>query len=176
MPLHIKNKDGSGGMLRRQCTKEYKVRPIQRLLRVLGATRKAPVELLIGISLDEIQRMKDSRVQYVEHSYPLVDRRMSRNDCTVWLERHGYEKPPKSACIGCPFMDNGRWRTLKASGGPEWADAVDFDASVRHMSRIDGGVYLHRSLLPLPMVDLSRPQDHGQVEMFGAECTGMCGV
>jgi hypothetical protein len=176
MPLHVLNADGSPGMIRRQCTNEYKIRPIQRRLRELGVTRKQPAAMLIGISLDEAQRMKPSRVQYVEHEYPLIDRRMTRQACLVWLERHGYPQPPKSACIGCPFMDNGRWRALRDNSPDEWADAVDFDAAVRRMTRIDGDVFLHRSLVPLPMVDLSTQQDAGQLDMFGAECEGMCGV
>jgi hypothetical protein len=176
MPLHVRNTSGDGGMLRRQCTKEYKVRPIQRRLRELGATAKTPTTLVIGISRDEAQRMKPSRVRYVEHAYPLVDRRMTRHDCVRWLEAHGYSVPPKSACIGCPFMDNARWREMKERRPTEWADAVAFDATVRHMTRIDGEAFLHRSLVPLPMVDLSTPQDRGQIEMFDAECTGLCGV
>jgi hypothetical protein len=176
MPLHVINQDGTAGMIRRQCTKEYKIRPIQRRLRELGADRKHPVEMLIGISLDEVQRMRDSRVQYVRHAYPLIDRRMTRHDCERWLERHGYSIPPKSACIGCPFMDDGRWRSMRDQAPAEWADAVDFDRRVRRMTRIKGEVFLHRSLVPLPMVDLSTPQDKGQMDLFGAECEGLCGV
>lgn len=175
MPLHVVNADGQPGMIRRQCTKEYKIRPIQRRLRELGATRAAPVELLIGISLDEFTRMRDSRVQYIRHAYPLIDRRMTRHACAAWLERRGYSVPPKSACIGCPFMDNARWRAMRDHAPGEWANAIDFDRRVRRMTRINGEVFLHRSLRPLDMVDLSTPEDRGQISMFGAECEGMCG-
>lgn len=176
MPLHVLNADGSPGMIRRQCTKEYKISPIQRRLRELGVTRKNPATMLIGISLDEAQRMKPSRVQYVRHEYPLIDRRMSRSDCLRWLSDHSYPQAPKSACIGCPFMDNARWRNMRDLHPAEWADAVDFDQSVRRMTRIDGDVFLHRSLMPLPMVDLRTEQDRGQLDLFDAECEGMCGV
>jgi hypothetical protein len=173
IPLHVLNRDGSPGMLRRQCTKEYKVRPVQRRLRALGATAKNPTTLLIGISRDEAQRMAASRVKYAEHEYPLVDRLMTRQSCLVWLRNRGYADPPKSACIGCPFMDDRRWRDLKDNRPDEWADAVEFDAAIRNRTRIDGEAYLHRSLVPLPMVDLSTPQDAGQLEMFeGGECDG----
>lgn len=176
MPLHVVNADGSPGMIRRQCTKEYKIRPIQKRLRTLGATRQRPATLLLGISLNEATRMRDSRVQYVQHEYPLIDRRMTRQSCLVWLEQHGYPEPPKSACIGCPYMDDRRWREMRDRRPDEWADAVAFDAAVRRMSRIDGDVYLHRSLVPLPLVDLSTPQDRGQLDLFDAECEGLCGV
>lgn len=172
LPLHVRNQDGTPGMLRRQCTKEYKVRPVQRRLRELGATSRQPVTLLIGISRDEAQRVKPSRVQYVQHEYPLVDARMTRTDCVRWLADHGYDEPPKSACIGCPFMDDRRWRDLRDNRPDEWADAVEFDAAIRHQTRIDGEVFLHRSLVPLPMIDLSTPRERaveaGQLDLF--EC------
>jgi hypothetical protein len=51
------------------------------------------------------------------------------------------------------------------------------DAAIRHMSKKDGAtVFLHRSLTPLPMVDLSTPQERGQLELWDDECSGMCGV
>lgn len=39
-----------------------------------------------------------------------------------------------------------------------------------------GDVYLHRSLVPLDMVDLSTESERGQMDLFGNDCTGMCGV
>jgi hypothetical protein len=176
MPLHVMNAAGQDGILRRQCTNEYKVAPIQKRLRALGATRRSPATLVMGISLDEALRMRPSRVQYIRHEYPLVDQRMTRQSCLVWLDQHGYSEPPKSACIGCPYTDNRRWREMRDMRPAEWADAVAFDADVRRKSRIVGDVFLHRSLVPLPMVDLSTQQDKGQLDLFGADCDGMCGV
>lgn len=180
IPLHVRNRDGSAGMLRRQCTKEYKVRPVQRVLRALGATARHPIALLIGISRDEAQRMAPSRVRYAVHEYPLVDLRMTRADCVSWLAAHGYPEPPKSACIGCPFMDNGRWRDLRDNRPAEWADAVDLDAAIRSNTRIVGESFLHRSLVPLPMADLSTPRERasaaGQLDLFDDVSDGECGA
>src|SRR5262245_54828296 len=64
-PLYVKRPDGKReGMLWRQCTREYKVRPIQRKIRELLGLKprqRIPkglpvVEQLIGISTDEMQR------------------------------------------------------------------------------------------------------------------------
>lgn len=41
---------------------------------------------------------------------------------------------------------------------------------------IRGEVFLHRSAVPLDSADLSTPEDHGQLDMFGNECSGLCGV
>lgn len=176
MPLHIANQDGTKGQLRRQCTSEYKIKPIRRLLRSMGVTRGQPADLLIGISLDECHRMRDSGVQYLRNTYPLIDHAMTRQDCLTWLRRRGYPTPPKSSCIGCPFHGDAYWRELREGSAEEWADAVAFDGAVRRMTRIDGEAYLHASLRPLGEVDLRSPQERGQIDLFGEECWGVCGV
>jgi hypothetical protein len=37
-------------------------------------------------------------------------------------------------------------------------------------------LYLHRSLKPLEEVDFRNAEDFGQIDAFGNECEGMCGV
>lgn len=174
MPLYAAG-NGREVQLKRQCTRHYKLRPIHRQARALGATRRQPITLLIGISLDEFARMRDPRVQYLRHEWPLIDRRMTRQDCLHWLERHGYPRPPKSSCVGCPYRDARAWRQMRDTQPEEWADAVAFDAAIRAQRQGDA-VYLHRSLRPLPLVNLTTPQERGQMDLFGAECEGLCGV
>lgn len=175
MPFHALNQDGRASMLARQCTRDYKVRPIRRQVRALMAEQVATsATQWIGISLDEATRMKPSDMRAITHRWPLVEKRMTRHDCLLWLERNGYPRPPKSACIGCPFHTDEQWRAIKADPAA-WTDAVAFDAEIRQL-RGRGEVYLHRSLKPLPMVDLSTEQERGQMGLWDAECEGMCGV
>lgn len=175
MPFHIRNLDGKPAMLRRQCTEEYKLKPLRRKVRELGATASQPVEMLIGISLDEAHRMKPSSLRYIRHVYPLVDARMTRHDCERWLTANGLPVPPKSACIGCPFHGDAFWRQLRDTD--EWSEAVEFDRAIRDApQRITGTVFLHRQLVPLDQVDLRTASDHGQGDLFGNDCDGMCGV
>lgn len=173
MPLYQRNADGSRGMARRQCTDEYKLKPIRRQLKALGATQRQPCDLLIGISTDEYTRMRTSGLQYIHHVYPLVDRRMTRSDCLAWLLARGYPKPMKSACIGCPFRRNAAWRELSPA---EFSDAVDFDARIRQDSKQywRGERFLHDSLVPLAMADLRSQQDRGQLELDFDGCGVLC--
>lgn len=96
------------GMIRRQCTTTSKIEPISRKVRELtGLTRKRSptypvVHQWLGISMDEVVRMKPSRAAWQLNRFPLIESRMTRKDCLDWLKSHGYPKPPKSACIGCP--------------------------------------------------------------------------
>jgi hypothetical protein len=88
-------------MLKRQCTREYKVQPLTRYLydRYPGDC----IRLMLGISVDEYHRMRDSSASRIEHVYPLVDRRLTRWQCREIVERAGLAVPWKSSCWFCPF-------------------------------------------------------------------------
>lgn len=85
--------------------------------------------------------------------------------------------PPKSACIGCPYHGDAHWRQMRAEDPDAWADAVAIDRLIRTGFRnLRGEVYLHRSCVPLDEADLDTPEDRGQLDLFGNECEGMCGL
>jgi hypothetical protein len=178
MPFFTSN----GGIGRRQCTNDYKIQPVQKKAReLLGyAPRKRipenSVQMMIGISLDEIQRMKPSRIKWVENVYPLIDQRMSRADCLIWMERQGYPEPPKSSCIGCPFHSNKAWMDIKRTDPESWKSAVAIDAELRAdglRGKMANEEYMHQSLKPLGEASLG---DEQTIDMFNNECEGMCGV
>lgn len=182
IPWHMRMPDGTASMGRRQCTSEYKLKPLLKAKRMLlgyQPRKRIPVgscETLIGISTDETSRMKDSREVWNRNVFPLVDLGMSRNDCLSWMQRHGYPQPPKSSCIGCPFHSKEEWRRIKADP-VAWADALEIDEVIREPVRgMRGQQFMHRSLLPLAQVDLSTSEERGQANLFENECEGMCGV
>jgi hypothetical protein len=175
IPVFIRDAAGRPGMGRRDCTRDYKIRPIRReVRRLMTEAGASTVEQWVGISLDEIGRMKPSGVQYVTNVYPLVEHRLTRWDCRLWLDRHGWQAP-RSACIACPYHSDAEWRRIKADAAA-WADAVETDQAIRHAKAMKGTSYLHSSLTPLADVDLSTAEDHGQLNLFEQECEGMCGV
>lgn len=178
IPYHL-NDGTRPRMSRRQCTTHYKLAPIRRKVRELAAGRN--VEQWIGISLDEIHRMRDSGVKYVTNYYPLVENRMTRHDCKLWMARNGFPEPARSACYFCPLHNTHDWRALRDGAPEEWAKAVRFDEDLRNgtitvTKHLESPAYLHFSGKPLAEVDLSTPEDHGQLDLFGEECQGMCGV
>ena len=189
-PFFTLGRDGRAAPLRRQCTAAYKVEPINRRIReYLGvkARRRVPagippVVVWLGISTDEIHRMKPAREWWVSRHWPLVDARMSRNDCLCWLERHGYATPPRSACIFCPYRSDREWRWLRDHDPEGWEEAVAIDRAIRpgfpriNSERSTGELYLHRSLAPLEDVDFRTASERGQLDLFGNECEGMCGL
>lgn len=168
VPYFTRNADGTDGMGRRQCTSEYKLKPIKRKVReLLGYEHPTPVprdvyaEQWIGFSTDEMHRVRDTLdVQYSRPRYPLLELGMSRKDCQRWLQAAGWGHTAKSSCIGCPFHGNAQWRDLRDHHPEQWADAVDFDARIRKggasANPLDGEAFLHRSRVPLALAPIDR--------------------
>ena len=181
VPLYTESNNG-GGQLRRQFTREYKITPIERECRkILGVKRVSKnihVEQWFGISKDEIFRVKESPTPWIKRRWPLVfDIGWTRQDCKRWWEKEGLPVPPRSACIGCPYHNDAEWRQMRDERADEWAEAVEFDVLIRTGVRgTKEKCYLHRAMKPLSEVDLSTPEDHGQLSLFTGECEGMCGV
>lgn len=173
---------GSGeerGMARRQCTGEYKLDPIKAKVRELlgapilddGRVGRVPgkpgarwAEQWVGISRDEAHRARDSDVLYARNRFPLLELGLTRNDCDRVNRRYGFGETAKSACIGCPFHGNAAWRQLRDSDPEAWADAVEFDAAIRHGHAsaaaagkpLRGQMFLHRSGVPLGEANIDR--------------------
>jgi len=101
---------------RRWCTADFKVKPINRFVRSIGATRKNPVIEDIGFSLDESYRLHPSKydVKYVKKEYPLLDNHLTRNDCYTIIKNHGWPLPVKSGCDFCPYTKRKDMRKLRA--------------------------------------------------------------
>lgn len=125
MPLYLKHADGTKGILNQQCSKEYKVAPARREMKRRGITS---AEIWLGISYDEVGRMKDSDVQWARNRHPLIERNITRLDCHRWLRDHGYPEPPKSACVACPWTHDARWFDRRENHPEEWADAVEAES------------------------------------------------
>ena len=178
VPAFVNFDSGENGMLWRKCTHDFKLVPLKRkareIMRSLGAKRLIQ---WVGISLDEAHRMKPAREKYIETQWPLIEKRISRRDCLNWMETHGYPKPPRSACVFCPYHHDHEWLRLMREEPAEFAKAEQFErdlqAAAAQCQTTKSVPYLHRSLRPLgqALFDASR-----QTDLFGNECEGMCGV
>lgn len=183
-PFFTESDGRAEGQIRRLCTREFKVEPITKKIRELCGLKyrqRAPKRVIciqyIGISLDEVQRMKPAKEHWIENTWPLVDARISRHDCLRWMEKNGYPEPPRSACCFFPYRSDAEWRALRDSDPEGWDDAMYIDGKIRDgVSGMDKKMFVHRSLVPLGEVDLSTDVDRGQALLWDNECEGMCGV
>ena len=169
------------GKIKRQCTHEYKILPIETFIKreILGVPFRGRVKkgMIVnqwrGISTDEAHRMKPSATKWINVRYPLaMELRMSRNDCLQWMKRRGFPRPPRSACIGCPFHSDYEWLEIRKRP-EEWNQAVAFDAAIRDSAGLRAPAFVHRDCVPLDEVQFRADR---QDNLFGNECEGMCGV
>lgn len=175
IPAHIIDSAGSMGLMMRQCTTDFKIAPIYRQIRKLVG-RKGTATQWLGISIDEVQRMKPARVSYVTNRWPLIEKRLTRQGCIEWMKAHGYPKPPRSACVYCPYHNDKEWLRLKTEAPADFQRAAEFEKAYQaaHVDILRGVPWLHRSHKPIDEVDFE--PNKAQMELWGNECEGMCGV
>lgn len=186
IPFYTLGKDGKEGMIPfRTCTADFKIQQILKELRnrcgIKRGQKDQTVTSLIGISYDELQRMKDSRDKWVANRFPLVELKMRRQDCIDWMLKNGYPEPPRSSCVYCPFHSNKEWRRLQIEEPDEFAKAVKFEKDLQfakaNNDEFDSVPFLHNSRKPLDTIDFRSDVERGQGLLdFGDECDGMCGV
>ena len=183
-PLHTTYPTGKkSGMLRRQCTHRWKIWPMRKYLRQMlderGLSKQAGVvEQWLGITVDEIHRAKDSDVKWINHRFPLLEKRMTRQDCIIWLQNHNLPVPPKSSCVFCPYHTRQTFAEMKRANGPDWQIAIEVDEAIRD-KRPGYACYVHPDRIPLTEVTIAEDFGATQLEMFvndsDAECdSGYC--
>ena len=178
-PVRVVGANKERAMCQRQCTNQYKIKPIEKAIRSWLGYEKGErvkkgtvVETWMGISTDEATRIKDNRTWYIHNRYPLLDINLSRQDCLLWLKKHYPDlKVGKSACIGCPYHSNRYWKVLYNEYPDLFADVVEVDESIRGYNRMGGKVYLHTSGIPLKDVV---KQVGEQGSLYEEECEGYC--
>jgi len=193
IPLHIKRADGTTSINMRTCTAEYKIKPLQRKVKEIlgGSLRGRCVEMVMGISYDEIQRAKTPSNKWQINCYPLVENKITRSDCKHWISHTDYGQPPRSACIICPYHDNKEWKNLKDNYPDEFEYAVKFDEWLRDPNSNSAALqkfrdynekkqtpseqYVYKGKVPLKEATFDEPSDY-QGTLFDDECEGMCGV
>jgi len=176
----------AGGLVRRQCTAHFKLDPIQaearRLLGYLKGERiagKKMARAMIGISMEEISRMKPSRTPWICNHYPLIDARLRVEDCMKICKEHLGYIPGKSACVYCPYHDDRFFLDMKTDHPEEFEIACQVDEEIRNKTKEgkDHPVFVHKSLTPLRDVDFETlVNDPNQLNLWNNACEGHCGV
>lgn len=145
IPMRMAN--GAPG--RRDCTTTYKRAVIRKHLGPGAHT------VGLGISWDEIQRMRtDSGYKNITNEYPLIDLRLTRDDCLRIVAGAGLPTPPKSSCWFCPFKRLGDWAKMQRTQPELYRRSVELEALLIEKRKAMGKdpVYLTSRGRPLPLV------------------------
>ena len=186
IPVFVVKDDGKHYVGTRQCTKQYKLKPIHRYLRKhlsLKAGRLAPkdqqVDMWLGLSIDEAARVKPSKQDWITLVYPLLEKELSRAQLYRWFKgRYPDRDLPKSACIGCPYHTDQMWAQMKENDPVSFQDAVNVEWAMQNVPQsrgaLTGTAYLHKARVPLNEIEFNvqGPGDDGMQE----ECEGLCGI
>jgi len=181
-PLFSVDDRGRKGMGARQCTYNYKLRPLYRASRAAAGAKPyqnlppGSIEHWIGISTDEVSRMKDSRERWQKARWPLIELGMSRDDCRAYWDEHAPPGAPpleRSACVGCPLHSQDDWVRMFERWPEQAAEAVRLDEKIRHAAP-GRTQYLHQARIPLRQAVQRDDLEAG--DMMELECEGMCGV
>ena len=139
----------TGGLGHRQCTRQWKVYPINSYLRKeLGASH---INAQLGMTWEEVWRMRDSPVKYVTNVYPLIDIRIRREECIALIKKAELPVPPRSACIFCPFKSQEAWQEMAIHNPETFKEAVRLEERInaRQDSKGKLPVYLTNRKRPL---------------------------
>lgn len=191
IPSFTLNKDGSTGMLRRQCTGEYKIEAVNTAIRERLKTKSLKGYKIIvwkGITTDEIDRMSVPDADWRFHYYPFCGYTVSKQGATkdenpalrsrvdlmLWYQKNGLPVPSKSSCVFCPYQSDAAWYDLKINNPSDFRAAVKVDRAIRDSSQkgITQKAFLHRSCVPLEEIEF-RP---GLPDLWAGDCLDNCHI
>lgn len=157
---------GKPGKLRAFCSGHWKRDVGMRYIRSLGVETGVN---WIGISIDEMHRIRTPRVKWLKLRYPLCfDVPMRRWNCVELIKATGWSGAiPHSACWMCPNHNDPEWIDMQQN----WPD--DFNAAValeRGLRVDDPNFFLHESCVPLDEVDFFAQRS----ALVSSGCTSEC--
>ncbi len=162
IPMYINRKPA-----RRICTSDWKINVVNKWMRKhAGAAKTNRVHVGVGISMDEVHRMRTDdpeRYPYTIMEYPLIDLRMTRSDCEKIIADEGLPMAPKSSCWFCPFTKLQEWQSMRADRPELFARAIELESIVAAKLPQYTSVTLHRGTAALPeaVPAMASPDDAG---------------
>ncbi len=115
----------------RWSTRDYKIRPIHKFYKSLGTH----INEYLGIAYDEIERMKASREDYITSIFPLIDHKMTREDCVRLIKSARVPVPIKSGCYVCPFVPISRWEYIYKTHPGIYRKVMKLEESNKHFPK-----------------------------------------
>jgi len=124
IPAFTKN-----GKLPAFCSNEWKQRVVRRWLK--KECHADSCELWLGISRDEMKRIRVPDIAWLKHRYPLIfDVPMRRSECYQVVKNLGWPDPPRSSCYMCPNQLQDEWNAMTPA---DQARAAIFESEIQKL-------------------------------------------
>ena len=159
----------------RHCTDKWKIRPMNKYLKETYPDEN--LRVIIGFAYDEIQRVNTSRWKDQAVWYPLIEKKMTRDDCVKYIVQQGYPVPPKSGCFYCPFQRLDQWKNLRFNHPDLWQRAVELEKNGSNYPDMTLSNFRKRGKpLTLEEVDknLGKSLYDYEIDPADEECSGAC--
>lgn len=151
------------GQLMQECTKYYKILPMNRMLRIIlerdfGISRKTShlgeniVEQWIGFHHDELLRVSAPRRKFAYFRYPLIEMKIGKDDVNQYYVRNSLPPPPRSVCNACFANGLDTLKDMHDNRPDDWAQAVKVDETMRHglkWAMVEEEVFVSETCIPL---------------------------
>ncbi|MCK5558847.1 MAG: phosphoadenosine phosphosulfate reductase [Candidatus Hydrogenedentes bacterium] len=152
IPVRMSN--GAPG--NRACTIDFKIRVVDKWI-AENTEKGTDVWVGLGITTDEFHRARFAEPEQVRGftkriEYPLIDLRMSRQDCMNMIASEGLPVPPRSACYFCPFHRREEWIRMRNAKPDLFQKAVELERFINHRREAvlrKDKVWFHQALRPL---------------------------
>lgn len=141
-----------------------------------------PIEVGLGISLDEIQRMKPNMdpktIYWKVNTHPLINevsKPLTRQDCINIIKDECLPLPPKSACIFCPYHTLQKYQEMRTNESGLFWKVIALEKLLNERRKMLGkdDVWLTKALKPLDEATTDLEQCAIEED---SECEGYCFV
>jgi 3'-phosphoadenosine 5'-phosphosulfate sulfotransferase (PAPS reductase)/FAD synthetase len=167
IPMRMAHNGAPGN---RSCTFDFKINLVHKELRARGATSESPATVALGISLDEFSRMRPSKVPVQISAFPLIDLRMTRDDCVQVIRDAGLPVPPKSSCWFCPFSKKAHWESMRDANPGRFLHAVAIEQMVIAKRAAMGKDPMYFTATRRPLAEMTDAPDDGATCDIGGYC------
>lgn len=117
----------------RICTDKFKIRPFNKYVEI-------PCVVYLGYDFSERKRsykLFTRTKKSMKYEFPLIDKRITREQCKDIIREHGLKVPRKSGCWLCPFQSKKQWKKLMVEYPELFKKAMDLEErALKHRGKI----------------------------------------
>ena len=132
-----------------RCTDKFKIQPINKWIRtIVDESKPKPwAEIMLGITWDEVHRMRENPRQYLKNSFPLIDLGWTRTMCKNWIDKeYPNNQVKKSGCYHCHYQPTKEWAKLSRENPDLFARAVEMEEAAKKAGIRKYGLMAGRSI------------------------------
>ncbi len=124
---------------------------------------ETPCFKILGIDAGETKRARMGGEDGIENRFPLIEANMNRILCARYIQKKGYDPPPKSSCYFCPQQTIAGWKEIRREYPDLFCKAEQLEKRNMEYRKSKGKkpMFLYSNAKPLRVV-----VDENQDQMF----------